>query len=255
MRTFPRLEIHAVDNCSRRCAYCSHAADIAPPHTYQPADYLPWLQKLDAAGFAWDVLSLIGGEPFLHPDLPTFLDAIRPFGRKLEIWTNLFWLDWPAIDRYAPVFERLDILACTLYSAYCGEPGGLETKLRQLASIQERFPRLNVWWVSPSPVREFAAVEFTADPVEVRDPACVFRGCLNLLHDGRMIRCCFVRRILAGDTPVNPNAVENLTYDLGPPVDADDLAEWLSADPLDVCRFCSVAQGWLAMVPHGQRKG
>jgi hypothetical protein len=253
-RFYRRLEIHAVDHCSRRCAHCSHAADLAPPRIYAAADYRPWLERLAAAGFAWEILALIGGEPFLHPDPPAFLDAIRPFGRLLEMWTNLTWLRSAAdIDRHAATLARLDLLPVTFYADADRPAGRLAETRALLDAIRQRFPRLAVYSPGPDPTTEFAAVAFTADPRPIVEARCNFRGCLNLLDDGRLMRCCFVRRVLLGDAPFEPASIAEIVYDLRPPIDAAALSAWLAAPALDLCRYCSVAQGRLELRPFPEK--
>ena len=73
--------------CNFRCPFCHNAELVIkkPEHLYDENDILAFLKtrinKLDA-------VSITGGEPTLHKDLPDFIAKIRAMGFKVKIDTN-----------------------------------------------------------------------------------------------------------------------------------------------------------------------
>lgn len=227
----PRLEIHALDHCTQRCRYCSHGADAAAKRSYDAIEYVPWLERMAAAGVMVDELCAIGGEPFLHPDLAGFLGAARPFAQRLSSMTNLFWLRGPSdLQRHAAILDRLDLLVVTYYRTY----GGIEQQGPLVDVIRRRWPRLDVVSFTAATVETFAKIEFHAEPRAADKRGCCFRGCTQLYADGTLARCCVSRR------PGFPWHAPRARYDLRR-LDCDTLAAWLAEDPLPACAFCSLA--------------
>lgn len=93
MRALENLELHLVHGCNLACEGCSHFSDQGPPGrlSLREADdwMAPWSGRLAPAE-----LSLLGGEPALHPDLAAFVPlARRRFpAATIRIVTNGFLL-------------------------------------------------------------------------------------------------------------------------------------------------------------------
>jgi len=208
--------------------------------TYSISIYLPWIKKLKHLGFEIDVMAALGGEPFLHPCLDKFLSLVKPHANRLETMSNLYWLRGEQdIESKQKVLTQLDRLVVTYYKPYCERVGGVEQIKRLVQLIGEKHPHLQVHETRGGMVETFAAVEFSADSKPIKGEKCSFRNCLNLLKDGRLMRCCFVRRVLAGDT--RAGGARDLTFNLGGDVDRDKLEQWLTEFP-DICSYCSIAQ-------------
>ncbi len=81
------LDIHAVDQCNFSCKGCSHFAPFKKRRTYQPEDYLDSIKKIQEwDGIEW--LTILGGEPTLHPDIIGFVNAFKSFPWKIRFITN-----------------------------------------------------------------------------------------------------------------------------------------------------------------------
>jgi organic radical activating enzyme len=126
------FEINAAWHCNLACVACSHASPVT-----QSAFADPETARKDLANLASVVtikeLRVVGGEPLLHPQLGTLLQAVRDsnIGGKLCITTNgtrlhlvdLSWLplvDLVYVSRYPRVSVRqrgLDSL-CALARRY-----------------------------------------------------------------------------------------------------------------------------------------
>ena len=70
------FELHAVDHCNLSCKGCSHFAPFSTQHSkkeYAASDYMPIIDDMIRRNVVFDTIKVIGGEPFLHSDLASFL--------------------------------------------------------------------------------------------------------------------------------------------------------------------------------------
>lgn len=237
-----RIEIHAADHCTQACRYCSHAADIAPKRCYGPEDYVPHLASMHLQGITWRTIDVLGGEPFLAPRFDELLAGVRRYTPTLGCMTNAFWLRSELdIESFDVVFQLLDNMIVTLYTPIVERNGGLENVRRLLGIIRERHPKLKIWHFYDQPVTHFAAVEFHDDRREIVNTQCNFRDCVQLMPDGKLMRCCFARR-------VERDFAADMTFDIIGDINKQALREWLSRDVLDLCHHCSLATKGLEFV-------
>jgi len=77
-----------IRRCNLRCSYCSEYDDASPPIPRavleERLDHLARLRTL--------LVSLTGGEPLLHPELPAIVRAVRARGMTAAVSTNGFLL-------------------------------------------------------------------------------------------------------------------------------------------------------------------
>ncbi|MEQ9186336.1 MAG: radical SAM protein [Cryomorphaceae bacterium] len=93
---FAWLEL--TEKCNLACAHCYVSSSPAKPlHAkMQSADWIKVMTELKAKGC--DSIQFIGGEPFIHPALPTFLEKAHQLGfGRVEVFSNLTHhakIDW-----------------------------------------------------------------------------------------------------------------------------------------------------------------
>lgn len=128
------LEYKVCDNCNLNCRGCSHFANIVEPNTYrdyqvfkrdihQLKKHIPHINKI----------RVLGGEPFLHPDILQFVKLFRklyPFS-DIRICTNAVLLS--EIPKNDLVFLKglgvgLDI---SVYPIIKDRIGKIESKLKE----------------------------------------------------------------------------------------------------------------------------
>jgi len=98
-------EINIVDHCNLRCTDCDHAAPAVAPRIAKSDIVLRDLLLLSKS-YKAESLKIIGGEPLLHPDLPSIVHAVRESGicNHVVLVTNgtlLHHMDgdiWDALD-------------------------------------------------------------------------------------------------------------------------------------------------------------
>ena len=98
-------EINVVEHCNLSCRGCSHLSPVAPKYFVDPAEVHASLSQLSRSYMAREA-RLVGGEPLLHPELGSVIDAVRTSGvaQRIVIVTNGLLLSrmpeaaWSAID-------------------------------------------------------------------------------------------------------------------------------------------------------------
>ncbi|MFD9562510.1 radical SAM protein [Streptomyces sp. NPDC059994] len=142
VRRLSSLALEITGQCQNTCA--SHCYAKSGPHgshgTMRRAD---WYALLDqAAGLGVAMVQYIGGEPTLHPDLPTLIDRALNLGMRVEVFSNLVHVRpsmWQALDR--PGVR----LATSYYSNKATEheriTGGRGSYARTKANITEAIRR------------------------------------------------------------------------------------------------------------------
>jgi organic radical activating enzyme len=106
------LELGIAEHCNLACRSCSHVSPVLPKRYMDPEALSDELKILSRAYHA-HVVSLLGGEPLLHPNLLEIMAAIREsgVGDRIAVATNGvllprmkrdFWqaVDWVEVSRY-----------------------------------------------------------------------------------------------------------------------------------------------------------
>lgn len=70
------LEIHVVDHCNLDCVGCSHESPLLCKRFEEPRLLSDSLHRLWESYHA-PLIKLLGGEPLLHPDLPSIIREVR----------------------------------------------------------------------------------------------------------------------------------------------------------------------------------
>lgn len=242
------LESHVTTHCNLRCVQCCPLSPHLPTWAVSPAALGEDLRRL-ARVLRPNLLKLTGGEPFLHPDLPAVLDAVRASGvaEQVSITTNGF------LAQSAPdaVYERLNRMTLSVYSS-------APLPERSIQRITERCEQHGVH-LTVKRVDAFQQLTPDAPHTEAATVRDVYARCwlkvrCHLVHAGRFYACTrppHVATVLGAKYPEMPALAE---VD-GVPLDAPDLLErmltYLERDvPLETCRYCLGASG--EHRPHAQ---
>jgi MoaA/NifB/PqqE/SkfB family radical SAM enzyme len=101
------LNIHITDRCNLRCSYCysnfykRHNADISKEDIFRIVDAFKEMGVLE--------VSLIGGEPFLHPEFPEIVDYVKSCGLFCSTVTNGYFF-----QRHLEAIKKLDMICISI---------------------------------------------------------------------------------------------------------------------------------------------
>lgn len=241
--TLSQIEIHASDHCVQKCTHCSHAADIAPVRNYDPSEYEPHLKNLQDHGIHWRNINILGGEPFLNPNLAKLAQMCKSYGNNVGIMTNLYWLqDEISSEEHHDTLTSTDTLYYTLYHTLLKKNGGIHYVKTLIHDLKRDYPNLTVRPLGrQGPVNTFARIEFNKTTQPITNRNCKFRQCKQLLHTGIILGCCAARRI--------PDWPEIDKYDITGDFDPKELAKWYNRPVLDLCHHCNIATNGLTFSP------
>jgi organic radical activating enzyme len=129
------LEIHLVDHCNLNCKACDHLSPIADQWFASPEVYFKDLKQLKKLFSGIDKLSLLGGEPLLHPEVERFLVIARTIFPKSNIllMTNGILLDKMPDSFWTTCKKTSTEIALDVYPPYYKK----EKQLLQLAKVKE----------------------------------------------------------------------------------------------------------------------
>lgn len=239
------LEVNATFHCNMRCTSCSHLAPLYRRHNIDPARLRADLQLL-AESYHASYVKLLGGEPLLHPDLLSVIEALRS---SAVSDTVLVCTNGTLLHRVPEAFwQAVDAVEISIYPS---RPLSDD----QLDSIRKRARQHGVDLLVNyyTHFRIAYSERGTDDDDLVRD---IFGTCKlahvwlsHTLHEGWLYRC--------PQSVVLPEQLEAATWDRttdgirierGPDF-VDRLAEFLNdTKPLRACRNCLGSVGQIH--PH-----
>lgn len=240
MSTLQWVEIHVVDHCNNNCRSCHNFSPFSPERDYSPEDYFLGLDILERYKLPYTTISLMGGEPFLHPDLAGFARGIRRRYPKREILvtSNGFWLSEQDIIEHDPLWESINAIHFSQYPNIVHMLGGPERYYALLAFLDKRHPHLRVFAPKKN---EFRKLWFQDQPMPV-SRYCVNSQCTALLPDGRLARCgpgAYMH--FKDDLPRAFRESEHMFYDLTK-YERYEFAFWRARYPLDACSHCGLSR-------------
>lgn len=238
-----RIDLHPVDHCNLACIGCNHASPYLKKRVYEGSEYSRWLKKLDEKGVRWNATCLSGGEPTLHPDLPSFIDEVKGYGSSsMEMVTNLRWLkDEESIDKMDSILSRLDWLIVSKYKIVA-EKIGEENMNNLLDKISQRYNYSIIDFNQGRVNEKFAIIPFTEEPLPIKSLDCCVQNCTQLFVEGKMGRCTYTRGV---GTPATSQGFDEAIewFNLRKDFTQDDVEKWATKYPLEACRYCGIAQG------------
>lgn len=233
------------EHCNLSCRACSHLSPVVPKSLVDPANVF---RDLSALARCYHVKSVrvLGGEPLLHPDLPSVIDAIRRSkicdavwvitnGRLLPRMTTEFW-------------SSIDLVEVSLY------PGQhLDPDARDACTAQARKHGVKLRFHVRNEFQESYSEAGTEDTELVRR---IFTTC-NVVHrwrchnviDGWFYRCP-QSHFIAKVTSDGGEHVDGIKIDDDPSFGTRLLAFLQSPDVPRACNNCLGTSGRL--FPHTQ---
>jgi hypothetical protein len=189
VRKIPILDIHAVDHCNFHCKGCNHASPRTPHKIHDAELYTPLLEKL--AEFTHiDRICIVGGEPTLHPDLPSFLAGLpwQHLADGIRLYTNAHWLlREPYADTLITAIRWVQELCISLHPELVCRITPMQMA-ETLLEIRQMAPLIRI---DLAPEMTFKVPEFS----HISEPrtSCGAHVCVQLEPHGYLCRCPQIR--------------------------------------------------------------
>ena len=132
--------ISVTNRCNLKCRHCIYSSGAASENELSAEEIHELIGQVAEMGCM--TVEFLGGEPFFHKDLNSFVEHAGALGLKVVVNTNgtLLTTDW--IDRYAEhllvVKISFDGAAAAEHDAFRGVPGAFERTRAAIRALQER---------------------------------------------------------------------------------------------------------------------
>ncbi|MBI9112757.1 radical SAM protein [Maridesulfovibrio ferrireducens] len=235
------LEVHAVDHCNHNCRWCHNYSPFSPKKEYEAKDYFEGLDVLQKNKVIPQVISIMGGEPFLHSNLTKFaFHLFERYRKRLMITTNGFWLSIEAVKAYDTLWKMISVLKVSRYPTIEKRLGGAEEEKKVVDFIKKTYPHLHVMFPQKA---IFNKLEFFEKPVEVKR-YCGNSSCIALLPNMKMARCgagAYAHLAPEGVLPEGFKKCTQMFYDLQN-FKPSSFKLWYNLYPLEACSYCSFSE-------------
>lgn len=107
-----RLEIEITSECNLSCFGCNRSCQQAPISLHMTIDQVKkFINQSLQADWTWNIISLLGGEPSLHPRILEVLECLKEYKKQrpcvVELVTNGFGKDVQAFIDTAPGWVQI----------------------------------------------------------------------------------------------------------------------------------------------------
>ena len=112
------FEVHITEHCNLNCRGCYHFSPLAGEEYLDIKEYIEDLKRIrELCGDKVEHITLLGGEPLLHPDIVKFIEKTREIYRntRLEILTNGLLLQNMDRKFWDACWKNRVSLCCTKY--------------------------------------------------------------------------------------------------------------------------------------------
>lgn len=234
------FEVHITDHCNLNCMGCYHFSPLCQE------DYLDVREfERDMRRMAYlcndqvSAITLLGGEPLLHPDVTAFFDISRKLFRTavINLLTNGVLLGKMPDSFWESCVENRIGVCCTKYPVYV-DYEGIEEKARQYG--------LKVSYHNDVGAGEKMLIKYPFDLTGTQDIEWNYEHCTRsnkciTLKHGKLYTCPMAAHAhLAKDYfNLDLELAEGDYIDIYQAKSIDDLAEFL-IHPIPFCRYCNL---------------
>jgi cyclic pyranopterin phosphate synthase len=230
-----KCELNVVHHCNLSCRGCSHLSPRAKKFFVSPEKVFKDFSIL-AKFYHLKCMSLLGGEPLLHPDLLAVVDAVRQSGvsESIRVVTNgvLLWkmpdLFWQSVDQvHISLYpgHGMSVQTLRVYQRRARQHG-VDLELRHVDCFREPYSELGT-----------NDLQLIGRIYKTCKTAHLWR--CHTVCEGYIFRCpqsVFIGSILGGAQ--NNGARDGLRIVDRTTFSDDLLAFLVSRRPLDSCRYC-----------------
>lgn len=102
-----KLYLQLLYRCNFNCQHCFHGEDLKKNDVFS-AEQVERVIGLLTKDYGISSVTLLGGEPFLHPELPEIVDNIKSKQLRVEICTNGYGIK-KKLEQIAPSIDHLRV--------------------------------------------------------------------------------------------------------------------------------------------------
>ena len=227
------LNFHLTDNCNMNCELCCHSSQFVEDEAYANLNsFKNEIKQLHELIPNIHTISLLGGEPLLHPDVKGFIETTRktyPYATILLV-TNGILLRGISKELVNCIKNNDVIVSVSLYPPMH----------EQLDDLLWFFRKNNIKW-SMKKVDTFFK-KYTDKPLfDARETTSYCGYCTGFRH-GKLAKCIDSMTIGYTNKKFGLNIPEPNTINIyKPDVTAIEIMEFLER-PMEICKYCASKQ-------------
>lgn len=231
------MGFHVTEHCNLNCAGCDNFSPLAEPEFIDVSEFRRDIERM---AFLFhnecERISLLGGEPLLHPELPEIIEIARknfPVG-KIRLLTNGTLLSRQEARFWEACRDNDIVIAMTHYP--------INVDIEKIMSLVKKFG-VKIEY------SEMTKDEFLKEPVDLSGKgdfrknfaACTRANYCVMLGHGRLYTCTFASNIHHFSRKFGKNIpVTEADYiDIYKVNDPEQILRRL-AEPIPLCRFCDI---------------
>ena len=185
------IDYHIIDKCNLNCASCNHFSSLVPAGSdtcksiEQITADLTLLSKLKNE---FHVISLLGGEPTLHPELSKILRITREIlpNNVIHLVTN--GTKYDKFERWKDALAENNVVVALTVYPYCNDYGLRTMELRKILEPEVEV-EVNEWALEGFNYGFLSNRDNVSTDEEIR--ACYRRFQCNQLKNGKLYICHF----------------------------------------------------------------
>jgi organic radical activating enzyme len=246
----PTLEFYIVNGCNLKCEFCCHL------NPYRKG-FIP-LEELECWFKEWSKklmprrVRLLGGEPFLHPQLIEVITAARKYWTKsdIHITTNGLLLSNLAEEKLNAL-QKLNILINV--SAHVNDEESIKrtneiTKRLKSTKVRFRLKTSNKTWTPSHQLDEQGyPIPYQNNPTSAYR-ACSPKDCIPVNHN-RLFRCSIIANAHAayneGALLSDQWSVVSTPTSLSTDASPKEMLEFITNGPVPECSICPVSLNYI----------
>lgn len=137
--------LHITDACESRCPYCYASSDMKNYHHADVDKIYSIIKELSKASVSH--ISLLGGDPILHPQLIDIAKKIRSYGISPSVMSNTMRFS-ESFDEIVQIFDLFETTIhgeCSgIHDRFSGNPGVYDLLVHNLKELSERNAEIGI---------------------------------------------------------------------------------------------------------------
>lgn len=231
------IGFHVVEHCNLNCACCDNFSPLAEREFIDPEIFRRDMERLGSIfNHECQRVSLLGGEPLLHPELVKFIEISRENFRtgNIHVLTNGILLTRQGPDFWKACHDNDAAIIVTHYPINIDVQGIRELARQYDVKLQLHDMTKSIFYKRAvdlrgrgNPGRNFGA--------------CIRNDCITLGHNGQLFTCTFASNIHHFNKKFGMNVpiTESDYIDIYKESDPERILRRLS-EPIPMCSFCDM---------------
>ncbi len=176
-----RVEMHICDYCNLNCSGCTHFSPIFERRLPDREKRIADVQKLSEKVGVILRFFIMGGEPFLNPDMAQYIEDIRRILPDTDLWVVTNGLPIPGIKE--------DVLTCMRQNNVAVSISEYEPTHYVIDKIKARLENAGIHYnIRPYDIKQKFIRPLSLSDNSKYNQRCISEGCINIC-DGKIARC------------------------------------------------------------------